>query len=145
MKLLVTTPTAVVVDVEGTTDIRAEDSTGLFGVRPGHADLLTVLVPSVITWRDGGGEHHVAVRGGIFTVEDGRQVRVATRQAASEDEWARLGPELMTRFREEAAAEDQAARAAARLQLAAIRRLQEYLGASRGAPVSGSVRSAPEA
>ena len=32
--------------------LRAEDDTGAFGILPGHADFLTVLAVSVVTWRD---------------------------------------------------------------------------------------------
>ena len=61
MKLVVTTPLAIAVDDGDAAHLRAEDETGAFGVLPGHADFLTALSNSVVTWRDrAGGEHHAA-------------------------------------------------------------------------------------
>ena len=69
MRLLVTTPMAVIVDADSVRHVRAEDETGAFGILPGHADFITALAVSVITWRNGTDEeHHVAVRGGVLTV-----------------------------------------------------------------------------
>ena len=91
MRLLVTTPVSVVIDADDVAHVRAEDETGAFGVLPGHADFITVLAISVITWRDQAGvEHHVAVRGGVLTVRDGDLVEVATREAVGDD-----GPEAL--------------------------------------------------
>ncbi len=50
MKLIVTTPSAVVVEADSVHHVRAEDETGAFGILPDHADFLTVLAISVITW-----------------------------------------------------------------------------------------------
>ena len=47
MKLLVTTPLAVIVDVEDVRHIRADDETGAFGILPGHANFITVLIDRV--------------------------------------------------------------------------------------------------
>ena len=43
MKLVITTPTEIVVDEEPVHHVRAEDASGAFGVEPRHADLLTTL------------------------------------------------------------------------------------------------------
>lgn len=51
MRLTITTPTAVAVDVADAVQVRAEDFSGGFGIRTGHADFLTALVPSVVIWR----------------------------------------------------------------------------------------------
>jgi len=132
MRLLVTTPTSVIVDVEDVRHVRAEDETGAFGILSGHADFITVLEVSVLTWRSrGGDEHHVAVRGGVLTVRGGDRVEVATREAVGEDTLARLGPAVLERFRGEAHAEEESRVSATRLQLAAIRQLQRYLEAGR--------------
>ena len=46
-----------------------------FGILPGHADFLTALSISVVTWRDqAGAEHHLAVRGGMLEVRGGERV-----------------------------------------------------------------------
>ena len=59
MKLTVTTPLAIVVEADDVAHLRAEDETGAFGILPGHADFLTALAVSVVSWRDErGAEHH---------------------------------------------------------------------------------------
>jgi F-type H+-transporting ATPase subunit epsilon len=132
MKLLVTTPISVIVEAVGVRHVRADDETGAFGILPGHADFITVLTVSVITWRNQANEeHYVAVRGGVLTVRDGNLVEVATREAVSEDTLRRLGGAVLERFREEAQAEEQSRVSAARLHLAAIRQLQRYLESGR--------------
>jgi len=132
MKLIVTTPSAVVVEADSVRHVRAEDETGAFGILPHHADFLTVLVISVITWRDGtGAEHYVAVPGGVLMVRDGETVEVATRQAVAGDDLDTLQNEVLTRFRDEAQAEEESRISASRLHLAAIRQIQRYLEAGR--------------
>lgn len=132
MRLLVTTPVSVVVDADNVGYVRAEDETGAFGILPGHADFITVLAISVITWRNEADElHHIAVRGGVLTVRDGELVEVATADAVGEDTLRRLGQAVLTRFREEASAEEEARISATRLQLATIRQLQRYLECGR--------------
>jgi F-type H+-transporting ATPase subunit epsilon len=132
MRLAVTTPVSVVVDIEDVRHIRAEDETGAFGILPGHADFITALAVSVITWRNHRDEeHHVAVRGGVLTVRDGQFVEVATREAVSEDTLGKLGNAVLERFREEEQAEEESRVTATRLHLAAIRQLQRYLESGR--------------
>ena len=132
MRLLVTTPMSVIVDAENVRQVRADDETGAFGIRPGHADFVTVLTVSVITWRNHGDEeHHVAVGGGVLTVRDGDLVEVATRQAVGEDTLRRLGRAVLEQFREEVRAEEESRVSATRLHLAAIRQLQRYLESGR--------------
>lgn len=132
MRLLVTTPMSVVVDAPDVRHVRAEDETGAFGILPGHADFITVLAVSVITWRNHvGEEHHVAVRGGVLTVRDGDLVEIATREAVGGDTLCRLGAAVLERFRDEARAEEKSRVSATRLHLAAIRQLQRYLQSGR--------------
>jgi F-type H+-transporting ATPase subunit epsilon len=132
MRLLVTTPLSVVLDAADVRHVRAEDETGAFGILPGHADFITVLAVSVITWRNHDGEeHHVAVRGGVLTVRDGDLVEVATREAVGEETLRRLGRAVLERFREAMQAEEESRVSATRLHLAAIRQLQRYLESGR--------------
>jgi F-type H+-transporting ATPase subunit epsilon len=132
MRLLVTTPVSVVVDASDVRHVRAEDETGAFGILSGHADFITVLAVSVITWRNHvDEEHHVAVRGGVLTIRDGNLVEVATREAVGEDTLRRLGRAVLVRFRDEMHAEEQSRISATRLHLAAIRQLQRYLESGR--------------
>ncbi len=72
MKLTVTTPLAIITKADNVVHVRAEDDTGAFGILRGHADFLTALAISVLSWRDeGGAEHHIAVRGGMLAVSGG--------------------------------------------------------------------------
>ena len=139
MRLLVTTPVSVVVDAGDVSSIRAEDETGAFGILPRHADFLTVLAISVISWHDRAGrEHHVAVRGGVLTVRGGDLVEVATREAVGEDTLEKLGEAVLNRFSAEAEEEEEVRTSTAKLHLAVIRQLQRYLEAGRQITPQGS-------
>ena len=128
MRLTVTTPLAIVVDVDNVTHLRAEDETGAFGVLGGHADFLTALTVSVVSWRDNGGaEHHVAVRGGMLSVGGGQTIAVATPEAVVGDDLPRLEAEVIAGYRRQAAEERAAHTDAQRLYLAAIRRITRLL------------------
>ena len=128
MKLAVSTPLAIVVEAGDVAHVRAEDATGAFGILPGHADFLTVLATSVVTWRDQrGSEHYVAVRGGVLEVRGGNAVAIATREAVVGDDLHVLESEVLVEF-ERRLAEEQTARAdAQRLYSAAIRQIIRYL------------------
>lgn len=129
MKLVVTTPLALVVEADEVAHLRAEDETGAFGILPGHADFLTTLGPSVMSWRDRrGAEHHVAVRSGVLEVRGGRTVSVATREAIVDDDLHRLEAEALAAFRRRAEEEKAAHTDAQRLYLAAVRRICRILG-----------------
>ncbi len=148
MRLMVTTPLRVVVDADHVTHIRAEDETGAFGILQGHADLVTVLTVSVISWLNhDGDEHHVAVRGGVLTVRGGSLVEVATRDAVGEDTLRALGDAVLARFRADARAETESRVSSTRLHLAAMRQMQRYLEAGRNPIPQGhpSVGRAPPA
>jgi F-type H+-transporting ATPase subunit epsilon len=141
MKLTVATPERVVVEAEGVAALRAEDATGSFGLRPGHADLLTVLVPTVITWRGGdGAEHYVAVRGGVMTVSGGDRIEVATRQAVAGDDYDVLDAALEAEAAEAREEESRARTEAIGLEGAAVRALESYLRAASGARRPGGER-----
>ncbi len=72
LTLTVTTPLRVAVNAHDVAAIRAEDASGGFGILPGHADLLTVLAPSVLRWRGRDGiAHYCALRGGVLRVTGG--------------------------------------------------------------------------
>ena len=132
MRLNVSTPLAIVVDTNDLAYLRAEDETGTFGILPGHADFLTALSVSVLTWRDGAGiEHHVAVRGGILEVRGGNTIIIATREAVCSDDLGQLETEVLAAFRR-AVEEDKAARVdAQRLYLSAIRQICHFLRSER--------------
>lgn len=132
MRLTITTPLAVLVDSDDIVSIRTEDASGAFGILPGHDDFLTVLQPSVLSYGDTqGGLHHVALRGGVLTVEGGTVVRVATREAYGGDDLDVLEATLRRSVTQAHESELQARTEATRLQLAAIRHIQSYLQAGR--------------
>ena len=132
MRLAVTTPTAVILDRHDVSYVRAEDETGAFGILPGHADFMTVLTVSVITWRnDEERDHYIAVRGGVLTVQDGATVEVATRDAVSDQTLGKLDDSILERFRRDEEAEEQTRVSTTRLHLATIRQVQQYLHAGR--------------
>ena len=86
LHLTVTTPAQILIESGDVVAVRAEDQSGSFGILPGHADLLTVLVPSVVRWRTAdGAARFCAVRGGVFTVASGRDVAVACREGVVGD------------------------------------------------------------
>ena len=134
MRLLITDPTAVIADHADIESVRAEDDSGSFGVLDGHADLLTVLAVSVLSWRHRGGRAgFCAVRRGVLRVHGGRQVSVATRQAQPGDDLETLEREVLHRFRAEIDAERSGRVAALRLQAQAVRRIVEALRPDHGA------------
>lgn len=132
MRLTVTTPLAIVVETDDVVHLRAEDATGSFGILPGHADFLTALTLSVMSWRDGHGkEHHVAVRAGMLRVHGGDTIAVATREAVPGEDLRQLEADVIRRFREGIAEEAAARTDAQRLYLAAIRRILNYVRPDR--------------
>jgi F-type H+-transporting ATPase subunit epsilon len=141
MRLSVSTPLAIVVEVDNVTHLRAEDETGAFGILPRHAGFLTALTISVVTWRNQNGvEHHVAVRGGMLQVGDGDAIVIATREAICSDDLHHLETEVLTVFRRRLE-EDQAARTdAQRLYLAAIRQICCFLRSERAQTVPTGIK-----
>jgi F-type H+-transporting ATPase subunit epsilon len=81
LHLTITTPAVVLVDSDEVASLRAEDASGSFGILPSHADLLTMLTPSVVRWRTVAGHTgFCAVKGGVLTVSQGRRVAIACRE-----------------------------------------------------------------
>lgn len=137
MRLTVTTPLAVVIEAENVAHLRAEDETGAFGILPGHADFLTALSVSVASWRDDDdNEHHVAVRGGMLQVREGRTIAIATREAVPGDDLQQLEAEVISRFHRQMSEEQSAHSDAQRLYLAAVRQIHRFLrpGDERSGP-----------
>jgi F-type H+-transporting ATPase subunit epsilon len=128
MRLTIITPTEIALDETSVRHVRAEDSSGEFGIERGHADFLTTLVICVVRWRDQEGtEHYVAVRGGVLRVQGGELVEIATRQAVGGDDLDHLRGEVLATMRLNVE-EERAARAGALgLEHAAIRQIYRYL------------------
>jgi F-type H+-transporting ATPase subunit epsilon len=128
MKLRIVTPLAVVVDEDGVLAVRAEDSSGGFGVLPGHADFLTSLTLSVVSWKRADASRlYCAVRRGVFSVSGGREVAIATREAIVGDDLATLDRTVLARFHADLDVERSERVDSTRLQLAAIRQIMRHI------------------
>lgn len=135
LSLIITTPTTVAAKLTGIRHLRAEDTSGAFGIWPGHADLLTALAISVISWRTADGcEGHCAVRGGVLTIRDGAQIAVATREAVTGGDLHALERDVLARFRRNTEEEGEARSGARRMHLAALRHILTYLRPDRRSP-----------
>lgn len=128
----IVTPLLVVVDEDGVPALRAEDATGSFGVLPGHADFLTSLTISVVSWESAdGARHYCAVRRGVLSVAGGCVITIATREAVTGDDLAALDETVLARFRSDIEAERTEHVEGARLHLNAIRQIMRYLRADQ--------------
>jgi F-type H+-transporting ATPase subunit epsilon len=132
MRLLITTPTAVVIDDPDAIAVRADDETGSFGILGGHADFLTALTVSVVAWRRSHDRHRFcAVRRGVLSVSHGNLVAIATREALVGDDLERLEHVVLAEFRNNVEAERTARTASLQLQMKAIRQIVRYLRPER--------------
>lgn len=128
MRLIISEPARVIADYDDVISVRAEDASGSFGILPGHADLITVMVPSVLAWHHSGGHTGwCAVQRGVLSVREGREVAIATRQAQLGDDLAALENAVLNRYRAELDAERRARVAATRMHTAAIRQIVHAL------------------
>lgn len=131
MRLRIVTPLEVVVDEDGVPAVRAEDASGSFGILAGHADFLTSLAISVVSWRDDRGPRYCAVRRGVLRVAAGREVAIATREAILGDDLCTLEQTVLARFHADAEAERTERADSTRLQLNAIRQIMRHLHPDR--------------
>jgi F-type H+-transporting ATPase subunit epsilon len=134
MRLRLSSLGAVVVDVTGVRSIRAEDSTGGFGLWPRHEDFLTVLSLGVLSWRagdpdgaGGGPWRHAALRGGVLSMRGGRDVDIASREVVIGDDLERLAHDVLRQMAARQQAEDSARRQARELEVRALRELVRQL------------------
>ena len=128
LHLIVTTPGQILVDSGDVAAVRAEDESGSFGVLPGHADLLTALVPSVVCWRtSAGAAHFCAVRGGVFTVSEGRNVSIACREGVLGTSLEDLEAKVRAVRAQQIEADRKARVEQVRLHALAVRQLLRYL------------------
>jgi F-type H+-transporting ATPase subunit epsilon len=142
LHITITTPTRILTTSDNVVAVRVEDQSGSFGVLPGHADLLTALIPSVVRWRMAdGAECFCAVSGGAFTVSAGRDVAIACREGI-------VGPsleELETKVRAARTRQSELDRKArveqTRLHALAVRQLVRYLRPN-AAPAAAAEREA---
>jgi F-type H+-transporting ATPase subunit epsilon len=127
MRLRISAPTAIAVDCD-VVAVRAEDASGGFGILKGHADFLTVLEVSVVSWRQADGKSgYCAVRNGILTVQGGDQIAIATREAHVGDDLDQLEAVVLAGYRQHREAERSGRTASAKLRMQAIRYMVDAL------------------
>ncbi|MGA7803171.1 F0F1 ATP synthase subunit epsilon [Bradyrhizobium sp.] len=128
MRLMITTPTAIIVDEANVSALRAEDDSGSFGLLQGHADLLTALKISIVSWRGADDRmHYCAVRRGVLSVTGGDEIAIATREAIVGDDLDRLEGIVLDEFHQRLEAERTARTESLELQMKAIRQIVRYL------------------
>jgi F-type H+-transporting ATPase subunit epsilon len=128
LHLTITTPAQILVASDDVIAVRVEDQSGSFGVLPGHADLLTALVPSVVRWRTvDGAACFCAVRGGVFAVSGGRDVSVACREGVVGDSLDELEAKVRTVRARQLEADRKARAEQIRVHALAVRQLMRYL------------------
>jgi len=139
MRLLITTPTAVVIDDPDVIALRAEDESGSFGILKNHADFLTALTISVIAWkRADGTRRYCAVRRGVLRVSTGNEIAIATREAIPGDDLDQLETVVIAQFHA-ALDEARAARTdSLQLHMKAIRQIVRYLRPQRADILGGA-------
>jgi F-type H+-transporting ATPase subunit epsilon len=138
MRLLITTPTAIVVDEPDVSSIRAEDDSGSFGILRGHENLLTALKVSIVSWHGlDGRAHYCAVRRGVLSAMGGSEVAIATREAVASDDLDRLEQVVLSRFRERGEMERASRTESLQLQTKAIRQIVRYLRPERPGAMEG--------
>lgn len=128
IRLIVSTPTTLLVDEAGVRAVRAEDASGAFGLLPGHADFVTALSDHVLRWRGAdGGMRYCAVHGGVLTVKNGAKVSVACRHGVLGDDLEKLEKEVRAASAASAAGASRARVDQTRLHAYAVRQLVRYL------------------
>lgn len=139
LHLTVFTPLRIVLEDDSVASLRAEDASGDFGILPGHADFLTAMDAGVMRWRkDEGPWRFCALRGGVFTVTAGREVRVACREAIVCDDLETLQARVAQARIEAQDAMRRARSHGTRLHARAIRQLMREL--SSGGDTLGLAR-----
>jgi len=143
LTLTISTPLQIIKRAENVRSFRAEDESGSFGIMPGHVALLSVLRACVVRWREAEAAwSYCAVRGGVLSVEKGRHIRIACRQAVLGSDLAALEAGVETHL----AAEAEAARAArlqqARMHAQVIRKIILHMSDDGGTSVDASLDGA---
>jgi len=138
MRLLITTPTAIVVDETNVSSVRAEDDSGSFGILEGHTDFLTALNISIVSWHATDNRlHFCAVRRGLLSVTGGAEVAIATREAIASDDLDRLEEVVIEEFRKRTEMERASRTESLQLQMKAIRQIVQYLRPDKRSVIGG--------
>ena len=132
MRLLITTPAAVVIDQADIVSVRGDDYSGSFGLLLGHCEFMTALTTSVLSFRNQGGvTRHVAVRGGVLNMRGGTLCEIASREAVVDDDLVRLRTAVLRQMIGNADREAEARTQTLQLQLQVMRQLNRYLRGER--------------
>ncbi len=146
LHLTIATPASLLVDAENVRSVRAEDLSGAFGVLPGHADLLTVLSPSVVRWtRAGEPTRYCALSGGVLTISGGNRVAIACRRGALGDDLAELEARVAAQRAAELDADRRAKVEQLQLHARALRQLMRLLRPGGRPPGDGDLPFSGEA
>jgi F-type H+-transporting ATPase subunit epsilon len=133
MRLIITTPMALIADLGDVVHVRAEDETGSFGILEHHDEFLTALAVSVVSWRQASGaQGHCAVRGGVLSVSGGNQVAIATRQAVMSDDLGKLPDQVVATLKRNAEQDEAAWTHSARMRLQVLRELSRSFAPGNG-------------
>ena len=128
MKLRITTPLELILDQDGVKALRAEDASGGFGIMDRYADFLTSLAIGVVSWQTHDEtRHYCAARRGVFSVDRGDVITIATREAVLGDDLATLRETVLARFRADIEAERSERANSTLLELSAIRQIVSRL------------------
>ena len=130
MRLRIVDPTTILVDTE-VTAVNAEDASGRFGVLARHADFLTALTISVVSWKTPEGKAgYCAVRKGILTVSGGQEVAIATREGHVGTDLATLKSQVLVQYQAHDERERAERTASTKLRMQAIRNMVAELQGS---------------
>jgi F-type H+-transporting ATPase subunit epsilon len=128
LRLLLTTPQQVVLDLDDVVAMRGEDASGSFGILPGHADLITVLVPTVLRWeRAGGDKGYCALRGGVLRMSGYRELHLACRGVVRGDQLDTLEATVQAARADQIDADRRARVEQMQLHARAVRTMLRYL------------------
>jgi F-type H+-transporting ATPase subunit epsilon len=137
VKLVLSTPLEILVDLDEVRYVRAEDATGSFGIRDRHDHFVTVLAPSIVRWMTDDTEHFAAVDHAVMVYERKIGLHIASRRAQVSDDLDSLENQILRAFRESLDREEKARRQAKRVQLALLNRLRRYIGGGKGPGPAG--------
>ena len=134
LSLVVSTPSRLIAKADNVVSLRAEDDSGGFGILPGHADFVTVLPSSVLSWRAAEGPwRYCVVSSGVISVAEGRRVAVACRYGLIGDDLQRLQDEARAHRLTEIDADRRARVEQLRLHARTVRQMMRLLNALGGA------------
>ncbi|MFM0725955.1 F0F1 ATP synthase subunit epsilon [Paraburkholderia strydomiana] len=128
LRLTIATPPQVWFDGVEIVSLRAEDPTGSFGVRSGHADFVTLLTSSIVRWTGADNvPRYCAVSGGVLLVLGGATVSIACREAIPGESLEGLEAIVRHRHADESDAARRARIDQMRLHARAVRQMLRYL------------------